>query len=409
MNNHFWDELPRLLRLGSGPTICQTLLMISITTNVLLVATFFGTLASALAKSLNRKVSARPQRPLEVGMSKVQGFGDELQQRRVPTAITQTVPPPEESSHFQPEEFPDDRGDILLNHSTWYCVGASVAGVSHKDTNTPCQDYTLYRHLPSGELLIAVADGAGSAQYSAEAAQIACNVALNYVQYQMTEYTHCLSEDYELFIYTAFEQARSAIIDVAKARRISVKQFATTLTVVILTPQLTIGGMVGDGMAIVEYATGNYACLFELPKREYANQMVPITSSRALEVLQIAIAPAPIQSVSIVTDGMLSICCDLRSVKPYPPFFKMMMALLDKVTDHESAKKELEILLDHPLINEKTEDDKTLVMAKAIKLVERDTKQLDCESSDPIGVGEARQDDDFRSERQGVYSGAEIT
>ena len=53
----------------------------------------------------------------------------------------------------------------------WRVVAAAVQGVSHQRLDLPCQDALGYLVLPSGTLVVALADGAGSAQYSDQGAR----------------------------------------------------------------------------------------------------------------------------------------------------------------------------------------------------------------------------------------------
>lgn len=48
----------------------------------------------------------------------------------------------------------------------WRVIGRSVAGSAHVARNLPCQDALAWRELPDGRLILAVADGAGSAARS---------------------------------------------------------------------------------------------------------------------------------------------------------------------------------------------------------------------------------------------------
>ena len=48
----------------------------------------------------------------------------------------------------------------------WRIVGASVQGTSHQKDDIPCQDAHGYRVLLSGAIVVAVADGAGTASRS---------------------------------------------------------------------------------------------------------------------------------------------------------------------------------------------------------------------------------------------------
>ncbi|MBX9688925.1 MAG: protein phosphatase 2C domain-containing protein, partial [Candidatus Obscuribacterales bacterium] len=59
----------------------------------------------------------------------------------------------------------------------WHVLSASEVGTSHKNSATPCQDYSLFRVLAMEEeevLLICCSDGAGSAAYAEEASKLAC-------------------------------------------------------------------------------------------------------------------------------------------------------------------------------------------------------------------------------------------
>ena len=48
-------------------------------------------------------------------------------------------------------------------HGHWHVAGVSVRGVSHIKRGQPCQDSHVWRELPGGAVVMAVADGAGSA------------------------------------------------------------------------------------------------------------------------------------------------------------------------------------------------------------------------------------------------------
>jgi serine/threonine protein phosphatase PrpC len=62
----------------------------------------------------------------------------------------------------------------------WRAVGTSVAGTSHAELNIPCQDYSAYQRVVIGStpaLVIAIADGAGSARLS----QVGAREAVEYL------------------------------------------------------------------------------------------------------------------------------------------------------------------------------------------------------------------------------------
>jgi len=64
----------------------------------------------------------------------------------------------------------------------WQVTGASVQGASHRRLDLPCQDALGYRVLDNGILLVALADGAGSAEFSLEGAQAVVDESLRVME-----------------------------------------------------------------------------------------------------------------------------------------------------------------------------------------------------------------------------------
>ncbi|MGI8553815.1 MAG: protein phosphatase 2C domain-containing protein, partial [Dehalococcoidia bacterium] len=60
----------------------------------------------------------------------------------------------------------------------WRVLGASVAGSGHRRIGRGCDDAHAYRRLDDGTLVLAVADGAGSASRSADGAARAVQAVL---------------------------------------------------------------------------------------------------------------------------------------------------------------------------------------------------------------------------------------
>jgi len=282
-------------------------------------------------------------------------------------------------SAVAPEEMDNERDSNELprtkdqdvqkeKESQWYCVGASVQGTSHKDTALPCQDAYRFHHLPNGTLIIAVADGVGSATYADEGAKLACDTAIKHLTTHLDQHNDATKTKLSQALRNTYQAAVDGIQVEATRKGISVSEYATTLTVGVITDTLVIGAMVGDGMMVVEDMHGQFSCVFALPKREYANQVVAITSAHGPDALQITCKEGPAKTVSILTDGLLRLSCDVRKNIPHTPFFQAMTSLLKKVPEPTKASQELQTLLDHPSINERTDDDKTLVMAANIRL-----------------------------------------
>ena len=66
----------------------------------------------------------------------------------------------------------------MMKPPSWRVAAASVVGTSHVKSGQPCQDAHEWRVLPSGFLIAAVADGAGSAALAEIGATLAARAAV---------------------------------------------------------------------------------------------------------------------------------------------------------------------------------------------------------------------------------------
>lgn len=132
----------------------------------------------------------------------------------------------------------------------WRVIGASVQGASHraKPISISCQDAHNYRLLPDGTVLIAIADGAGSASRSAEGASLAVGRALDALEAGLADRTPSDEAGWRHLLYTVFARTRQALIRWAKAEGLTPRDFATTLTCALITKGQLVVSQVGDGI-----------------------------------------------------------------------------------------------------------------------------------------------------------------
>lgn len=90
----------------------------------------------------------------------------------------------------------------------WRVIGASVQGTSHQKKDVSCQDAHGYRVLPGGVVLVAVADGAGSADRSDEGAQCAVDRATASLETGLAEGLPQGEAGWGALIAEAFRQVR---------------------------------------------------------------------------------------------------------------------------------------------------------------------------------------------------------
>lgn len=247
---------------------------------------------------------------------------------------------------------------VVESTNHWKCVGASVQGTGH----SPCQDFHCYGYLPTGELLVAVADGAGSAAKAEIGAQLACNAAIEALTLTLGREQLESDELWHSAIHLAFRSALEKLSSEAQAEGVSLKEFATTLIVMVCTNQLIVGGMIGDGTSVIRDIEGNISCLFVPQKGEYANEAWFLTTPNALNRIAIHCVHTPITAVALLTDGLIRLSCNTLLNQPHPGFFNPLFKFCAEMEGDLVARQELSGWLDSDVINKRVDDDKTLVL-----------------------------------------------
>lgn len=250
--------------------------------------------------------------------------------------------------------------NLMTRH--WHCIGASVRGTKAIISESPCQDYHCYKYLPTGELVVAVADGAGSASQADVGAYLACEAAVERLQLTLKDQKMETDEMWHGAICTAFDAAVTKLLREAQVKKIAVHEFATTLILMVFTPDLVVGGMVGDGTGIIKDAKENIFCIFTPQKGEYANQAYFLTAPQVLNRIEVQCVHSPLHCVALLTDGLIRLSCNTLHNHPHAGFFNPLFKFCGEAQDHAAASEELANWLNSNLINQRTDDDKTLVL-----------------------------------------------
>ena len=282
MNGFTFQDLLSTMRYTFGDLATQSIHMGSIALNLVLPLALIGKLPEALAKACIRRSGA-----LTTGIRA--GYRDVIEEVHARKVEDDSEPNVDGSESGYDDDNIPPVPEPNLYQTTWQCVGASVAGTRHADVHEPCQDWHRYAGLPNGGMVLAVADGVGSARNSDIGAELACDTAMVYLVHEYSLEFERNNADHGLFMSDVFQFAQDAVMDVAEETDMSPAEYATTLIVVVLTPDALVAAMIGDGMVIIEDESGEYSCLFDLPKHEYANQVTPITSQRCQDELQVKI------------------------------------------------------------------------------------------------------------------------
>src|SRR5450755_3179838 len=115
----------------------------------------------------------------------------------------------------------------------WSILGDSVAGTSHRERDAECQDACRFRTFGTLEewLVIAVADGAGSAAHSAAGSKRACDEFIRLVE-NSGPHVFLTREG----LIALFAEVRSALFEEAARLDVAPREVACTALLAIVGP-----------------------------------------------------------------------------------------------------------------------------------------------------------------------------
>ena len=244
-------------------------------------------------------------------------------------------------------------------------IAASVQGTSHLRTRTPCQDAYHFAEIATGELVVALSDGAGSAALGEEGAQQAVVTAVATVATALERYCPTTRRAWQVTVQSAFLAAQQAIFARAAQQERSPLDFAATLLLLIFTAEGTIGGLVGDCVAVLHH-DGPLLSLCPPQRGEYANTTNFVTQPDLRSQIDVRQLAKPVKAAALFSDGLAPLAMNLAQNEPFAPFFFFFFAFLAAADDAAVAGEQLADFLSSDRVNARTDDDKTLVLIQRI-------------------------------------------
>jgi hypothetical protein len=238
----------------------------------------------------------------------------------------------------------------------WATLGDSVTGTSHRARSVPCQD--AFRFCTIGEwLVIAVADGAGSSSHSETGATLVCDELVRRVA--VLDLNTLLVREGMTDLFT---EVRTALF--AEAERIGVKprEVACTALLAVIGPASAAFAQHGDGAIVIRQGE-DYRTVFWPEPAEYANATDFLTDDSFPSFMRFEAVTALIAEVAALTDGLQRVALDFAVRAAYPAFFRPLFNELRAATDTELLAEPFRRFLDSDRVNQRTDDDKTLVLA----------------------------------------------
>lgn len=246
---------------------------------------------------------------------------------------------------------------------SWIVIGDSVQGTSHQRSGVPCQDVYVYKTLPTGGLLMAVADGAGSAAHSLEGAQHAVQQVVSTFDAAIEKNDLTNQAKAINLMKGIFRAAHQGLLDLSEHMQAPLNEFACTLTTICALDGWMVSAQIGDGIAIAEDTTGHFFPVTIPQHGEYANETYFLTHPHALDTLDVQTIKQPLHSLTMMTDGMIRLALQTRQNQPHPGFFRPLVDFIAGVQDAQLGKSQLHDFLTSKRVCSRTDDDKTLVIA----------------------------------------------
>lgn len=253
-----------------------------------------------------------------------------------------------------------------MSNSNWKIIAASVTGTSHLVKNAACDDFHVWQVIGSGDgILIAVAsDGAGSAKRGGAGAKTTCQTFIR----EITEFAEKNAHIKGLIRRDVLEwikllQTQFQIL--AAAEKLETSDFACTLLASIIADENAVFLQIGDGGMVYSApdTPEDYHLVIEPQQGEYANATNFVTDLDAAATLKFEMIEKRINEVAIFTDGLQRIALDYQTNTAHAPFFRPMFAPLRAAKGAPNLDERLSDFLDSPKVNERTDDDKTLILA----------------------------------------------
>jgi hypothetical protein len=260
----------------------------------------------------------------------------------------------------------------MTTHKIWRAVGVSSQGGSHLKTGDPCQDAHCWRVLPCGTMVVAVADGAGTAALAEIGAGLAVTTAMETVCRKLTDMEASdgagpsgrTDEEWRDLLAGGLAAALRAVEGEAAARQARLRDFACTLAVAVARPGRMVAAIqIGDGAVVARADGGGTFAVTRPAPSEYLNETTFLVSPGAIGGAAFTVWRGDLACLAALTDGLQMLALKMPGGDPHQGFFEPLFRFVAATGDPVAAGAGLRGFLDSPRVRERADDDLTLFLA----------------------------------------------
>jgi hypothetical protein len=175
---------------------------------------------------------------------------------------------------------------------------------------------------------------------------------------------------YKLFTHglacDTLEAVRRALFEEADGHELTLRDFACTMLVAIVSPCQAAFWQIGDGaMCFREAGSDKYTCTYWPEKGDYSNVTCFVTDMRAQDEMQFDVLRMELLDVALFSDGLERLALDFAASEAHGAFFTGLFPHMRRLPEGHSEELSAQIadFLGSERVNKRTDDDKTLILA----------------------------------------------
>jgi hypothetical protein len=245
----------------------------------------------------------------------------------------------------------------------WTALSISCIGSGHAASGAPLQDASA-AEVVSDTLLAVVADGCGSALRADEAATLSVRLTMDALKCGAATISD--ADSWQRFVQEHLTSLRRELQSIAHRSNSRLEDFATTLIFLVAGLDHLACAQIGDGATLYGTPEAEALSILTHPDRgEYANESSFVTSADYLDHLQCRFVSTAANRIMAFSDGVQALALDMQrgTPEPHSPFCQPLFAFAGEVSDPSEGRQALSEFLLSPRVLQRTDDDKTLVIA----------------------------------------------